>query len=97
MVVVVGRLVTIAGLHLGGLATGQLFLYGIVVGVAGMLGLSMLLGNFSRQVVSRRSPGELTGSQAETHVLLLDRERARQLADERAHRRAQASPSSCRR
>ena len=82
---------TVAGLHLSGLSTGQLFLYGIVVGAAGMLGLSMLLGTFSRRLASRGSRRELKGSLAQTDALRLDRERlTQQLDDERDHRSARA-------
>src|SRR5665213_3047922 len=67
----------IFGQHLNGLSTGQLFLCGIVVGVVGMLGLSLLLGPFTRRLASR-------GSRRETRVLREDRDRlAQQLDDER--------------
>ena len=80
---------TIFGLHLSGLSTGQLFLYGIVVGVLGMLGLSMLLGAFTRRAASRGSRRELKVSQRETTALRLDRDRlTQQLEDERAERLA---------
>ena len=39
-----GQDFNVLGLQLGGLTTGQLFLYGIIIGVVGMLGLSLLLG-----------------------------------------------------
>lgn len=74
----------VAGLHLSGLSVGQLFLYGIAVGAAAMLGLSMLLGTFSRRMASRGARRDLEGSQRETQALLLDRERlTQQLADQR--------------
>jgi hypothetical protein len=77
----------IFGQHLTGLPSGQLFLYGIVVGVAGMLGLSLMLGAFNRRAASRGSRRELKGSQRETEVALLDRDRlTQQLDDERAER-----------
>jgi hypothetical protein len=80
---------TIFGLHLSGLSTGQLFLYGIVVGVLGMLGLSMLLGAFTRRAASRGSRRELKVSRRETTALRLDRDRlTQQLEDERAERAA---------
>ena len=76
---------TVAGLHLTGLSTGQLFLYGITVGAVAMLGLSMLLGTFSRQMASRGSERKLKGSRQETATLRLDHERlTQQLEDERA-------------
>jgi H+/gluconate symporter-like permease len=84
---------TVLGLHLSGLSTGQLFLYGIVVGVVGMLGLSMLLGAFSRRTASRESRRELKESRRETTAARRDRdELARQLDDERAeHQPVEAS------
>jgi hypothetical protein len=88
---------TVVGLHLSGLSTGQLFLYGIVVGVAAMLGLSMLLGTFSRRMASRGSRRDLRGSLAQTDALRLDRERlTQQLDDERDLRHAQALDATAR-
>jgi hypothetical protein len=76
---------TIAGLHLSGMSIGQLFLYGVVVGAVGMLGLSMLLGTFSQRLASRGSRRQLRGSQREAEGLRLDHERlSRELEDERA-------------
>src|SRR6202795_3711026 len=65
----------IFGQHLNGLSTGQLFLCGIVVGVVAMLGLSLLLGPFTRHMASRGSRRELKGSQRETTDLREDRDR----------------------
>lgn len=74
---------SVAGLHLSGLSVGQLFLYGVVVGAVAMLGLSMLLGTFSRRLASRGARRDLKGSRRETQALLLDRERlTQQLADQ---------------
>jgi hypothetical protein len=85
---------TIAGLHLSGLSTGQLFLYGIVVGAVGMLGLSMLLGGFSRRAASRGSRRELKGSRRETTAARLERDRlTRQLDDEHTERPRPDTPS----
>lgn len=77
-------------MHLGGLSTGQLFLYGVVVGVVAMLGLSMLLGSFSRRMASRGSQRKLKGARRESESLRLEHERlTQQLKDERAeHGRA---------
>jgi hypothetical protein len=81
----VGDQFAILGHPLTGVSTGQLFLYGIVVGVVGMLGLSMLLGTFNRRLASRGSRRELRGSRRESAQLRLDRERfAQQLDDERS-------------
>jgi hypothetical protein len=81
---------TIAGIHLSGMSSGQLFWYGIVVGGTGVLGLSMLLGTFSRRMASRGSRRALQGSRREAEALRLDQGRlTQQLDDERAdHRRA---------
>lgn len=80
-----GDAFVIFGQSLTGLSTGQLFLFGIVVGVVGMLGLAMLLGAFNRRLASRGSRRELKGSRRESAALRLDRERlSQQLDDERA-------------
>ena len=82
-----GESFVILGRHLDGLSTGQLFLYGIVVGVVGMLGLSMLLGAFTRGLASREARRELKGSRGETTVARRDRDRlTRQLDAEHADR-----------
>jgi hypothetical protein len=74
----------IFGQSLSGLSTGQLFLFGIVVGVIGTLGLAMLLGAFNRRLASRSSRRELTGSRREGAALRLDRDRlTRELDDVR--------------
>lgn len=56
----------IFGMQLAGLSAGQLFLFGTIVGFAGMLGLALLVGTFNRRMGSRRSRRELRGSQRET-------------------------------
>jgi len=79
--------VELLGMHLSGLSTGQLFLYGIVVGAAGMLGLSMLLGAFARRAASAGSRRELGRSREETVAVRADRDRVtRQLNDEHTER-----------
>ena len=70
-----GDTFVIFGQHVNGLSTGQLFLYGIAVGVVGMLGLSMLLGAFNRRLASRGSRRELKESRRETAVMRDDRDR----------------------
>ena len=92
----VGDQFAILGHPLTGVSTGQLFLYGIVVGVVGMLGLSMLLGTFNRRLTSRGSRRELKGSRRESAQLRLDRERlTQQLDDERSeHQRLDVSDGS---
>jgi hypothetical protein len=73
----------IFGQHLTGLSIGQLFLCGIIVGIVGVFGLSLLLGPLTRRLASRRSRRELKGSQRETTDLRQDRDRlAQQLDDE---------------
>ena len=83
----VGGNFVVFGQHLDGMSTGQLFLYGIMVGAVGMLGLSILLGAFTRRAASRGSRRELRGSRDESTALRLDRDRlTRQLDDEHAER-----------
>jgi hypothetical protein len=83
----VGSNFDLLGLHLTGLSTGQLFLYGIVVGAVAMLGLSMLLGAFTRRLASLGSRRELKRSRRETAALRSDRDRVtQQLDDEHTER-----------
>jgi hypothetical protein len=83
----------IFGHHLDAVSTGQLFLYGIVVGAVGMLALSMLLGAFGRRSASRRARRELRGSRSETTDARLDRDRlTQQLDDEHAELRRLDDP-----
>lgn len=84
----------IFGQSVTGLSIGQLFLYGIVVGVVGMLGLAMLLGTFNRRLASRGSRRALKGSQSESAALRLDRERlTQQLDDERTEHSRPDTPT----
>jgi len=77
----------IFGQSLTGFSVGQVFLFGIVVGVVGMLGLAMLFGTFNRRLASRRSRRALKGSRRESAALRADRERlTQQLDDERSER-----------
>jgi uncharacterized membrane protein len=71
----------ILGQHMNGLSTGQLFLWGIVVGVVGMLGLSLMVRPLTRRLASRGSRRELKGSRRETAVLVLERDRLAQQLD----------------
>jgi hypothetical protein len=84
----------IFGQHLNGVSTGHLFLYGIVVGVVGMLGLSLLLGPFTRRLASRGSRRELKGSRRETTDVRLDRDRLAQQLDAEHTERLRADPST---
>lgn len=73
------------GQHITGLSTGQLFLFGIVVGLVAALGLSVLRGFFVRGLASRDLQKELKRSHAETLTLRSDFERLqKELAAERA-------------
>ena len=81
----IGQDFAVLGLQLSGLTTGQLFFYGIIIGVVGMLGLSLVLGAFNRRLGSRRSRRALKGSQKESQALRTDRDRlTQQLDDEHA-------------
>lgn len=73
------------GQHVTGMSTGQLFLFGIIVGLVAALGLSILRGFFARGLASRDLKKELKKSQAESLSLRADFERLqRELAAERA-------------
>jgi hypothetical protein len=87
-----GDTFVVFGQHLNGLSTGQLFLYGIVVGIVGMLGLSMLLGAFNRRLASRGSRRELKESRRETAVLRDDRDRLVQRLDDEHTESPSADP-----
>jgi len=86
----------IFGQSITGLSIGQVFLFGIVVGVVGMLGLAVLFGTFNRRLASRGSRRALKGSRRESAALRLDRERlTQQLDDERSERlRVDAAPTA---
>lgn len=77
-----GEDVQVLGLQLSGLTSGQLFLFGIIVGVVGMLGVSMMFGTVSRRVASRRSGRALKGSQRETAAAREDSARLTQQLDD---------------
>jgi hypothetical protein len=73
------------GQHITGLSTGQLYLFGIIVGLVAALGLSVLRGFFVRGLASRDLQKELKRSHAETSTLRSDFERLqKELAAERA-------------
>ncbi len=69
----VGDGFSVIGLQVTGLSTGQLFLFGIAVGVSAMLGLSMLMGVFGRRLASRGSRRELRTARQQNEALLQDR------------------------
>ena len=72
------------GQHMTGLSTGNLFLFGIIVGLVAALGLSVLRGFFVRGLASRDLQKEIKRSQAETLTLRADLERLqKELATER--------------
>ena len=85
-----GQDFSVLGLQLSGLTTGQLFLYGIIIGVLGMLGLSLLLGVFNKRLASRRARRALKGSQKESQSLRTDRDRLTQQLDDELAERARA-------
>jgi uncharacterized membrane protein len=90
-----GDAFVIFGQSVTGLSIGQLFLFGIIVGVVGMLALAMLLGTFNRRLASRGSRRALKGSRSESAALRLDRERlTQQLDDERTERSRVDTPSA---
>jgi hypothetical protein len=91
-----GEAFVVFGHSFTGLSTGQLFLFGIVVGVVGMLGLALLLGAFNRRLASRGSRRELKGSRREGAALRLDRDRLTQELDDarRENPRADAADAS---
>ena len=84
----------IFGRHLTDASTGQLFLYGIVIGIVGMLGLSMLLGAFTRRLASRGSRRELKAARRETEILRSDRDRLSQQLEEDRNSRPRADTES---
>ena len=88
-----GDTFVIFGQHLHGLSSGQLFLGGIAVGVVGMIGLSMLLGAFTRRMASRRSRRALRDSQRETAGVREDRDRLVQQIDVERTDRLRAEPT----
>ncbi|MDP1711293.1 MAG: hypothetical protein Q8K86_02400 [Candidatus Nanopelagicaceae bacterium] len=82
------------GQHLTGLTTGQLFLFGVIVGLVVALGLSVLRGVFSRGMASRELQRELKKSLAETASVRADLERlSAELASERTKSQAVEIPS----
>jgi hypothetical protein len=90
-----GDAFVIFGQSVTGLSVGQVFLFGLIVGVMGMLGLAMLLGSFNRRVASRRARHELKGSRLESAALRRDRQRLTdQLDDERVERGRLDAPAS---
>lgn len=75
----------IFGQHITGLSTGQLFLFGIVVGLVAAVGLSILRGFFVRGLASRDLQKELKKSKAEAATLRADIERlSKEIEVERA-------------
>lgn len=63
------------GQHITGLSTGQLFLFGIIVGLVAAVGLSILRGFFVRGLASRGLGKELKKSQVEAANLRADVDR----------------------
>jgi hypothetical protein len=83
----VGGAFTVFGQSVTGLSTGQLFLSGVVLGVVGMLGLSILTGAFTRRLASSGARRELRDARRETTAARADSDRlTRRLDDEHATR-----------
>ncbi|MDH6136642.1 hypothetical protein P3T37_006073 [Kitasatospora sp. MAA4] len=78
---------TVFGHHMTG-STGTLFLYGIIVGAAGMLGLGLLLTGARRGAVARHG---LRHSRRETAAV---REHRDELVEQRDGARAQATSAA---
>ncbi len=80
-------------------STGTVFLYGIVVGAIGMLGLSMLLGGARRTARrGRAARSELKESRRETAIVSRDRDELlhqheTEHANQEAHARYTAEPN----
>jgi len=75
------------GQHITGLSTGQLFLFGIIVGLVGAVGLNILRAFFVRGLASRDLQKELKRSRAETATLRGDFDRLnKELEAERAQK-----------
>ena len=78
----------IFGQHLSNPSTGQIFLYGILVGIAVALGMSILYWAFLRRLSARKLRRELKDARNETSALRADLDRiSQQLDNERADRR----------
>lgn len=78
------------GQHITGLSTGQLFLFGIIVGLVAALGLSILRGFFVRGLAARDLRKELKKSQAETATLRANIDRlSKEIEVERAQKSSQ--------
>jgi uncharacterized membrane protein len=72
------------GQHMNNVSTGQLFVYGVVVGVVGMLGLTLLWGAFTRRIASGGMRRELKTTKHEAEIVRQDRDRLnKELEDER--------------
>jgi hypothetical protein len=81
--VVVGVLTSVAR------PEGNLFVSGVVVGVAGMLGLRLVHGDVGRRLAARRLGRLRTRLLHDTRVVTLDRDR---LAEELLEQRGEAGP-----
>lgn len=79
---------SVFGYHVTG-STGTLFLYGIIVGAAALLGLVMLLGG-ARRTARRGSAARHGQRQSRREQAVVDRERE-DLIDQRDDARAQAA------
>ena len=82
------------GQHMGGLSTGRLYLYGIIVGIGIALGLNILRVAFSRGRASKGLQRDLKKSQEEITTLRLDQTRLTQQLDEARTARSQADTAN---
>jgi len=78
----------IFGQHLSNPSSGQIFLYGTLVGIAVALGMSILYWALMRRLSARKLRRELKDARNETSALRADLDRiSQQLDNERADRR----------
>jgi hypothetical protein len=77
--------VTILGVHAQVLPGGNLFLFGIEVGIVGMIGLRLIHGDVGRRLATRRLGRQRMSLKEETRAVERDRDRlARELLRQRA-------------
>jgi len=75
------------------MSTGRLFLIGIVTGIAGTLGLALMLGKLGRSAKQHRQRKATRHQLADTEALVVERDRlAAELQQERASHTGAARP-----
>lgn len=70
--------VTLLGVHAHMLPGGNLFLFGIEVGIVGMIGLRLVHGDVGRRLAARQLGRQRLSLRDETRVVTLDRDRLAQ-------------------